>query len=116
MGSNGKWSRLSCETAPNGDITFAGSHLRSDDVTINIKGTAHQGKYGLKAEGQWAESDHQGVITSGDTTGAVAGRDTSHPEIVIDNTVTIVNRAAKVCKDRQDNPNSRPAKMEFSLF
>lgn len=118
MGSNGKWSHLSCETAPNGDITFAGSRLGSDDVTVNVSGIAHQGKYSLKAEGQWTVSDHQGVIVSGNTTtGAVKERyDFGDPELTLENTQMMVHRAAKVCESRQGKPHFRPAKMDFNLF
>jgi hypothetical protein len=116
MGSNGKWSHLSCVTAPNGDIAFTGSFLRSDDVTVSVNGAVHpRQKYG-RYEGQWAFGDHQGVILSGTMDGKVESRHDFDPEAILGVTETMVPRAAKVCQSRQNKLNFRPAKMDFNLF
>jgi hypothetical protein len=125
MGSNGKWSHLSCVTAPNGDVTFSGNGLFGNDETVSVSGAAHKRNSKVngipvelppRVEGQWTVSDHQGVIVSGNTDGTVKSRDGFDPELALDNTETMTRRAAKVCQSRQNKLNFRPAKMDFNLF
>jgi hypothetical protein len=121
-------SYLKCGRLPNGDIAFSASNLDENDVTRTVTGTAHPRRYGVggipislppKAEGQWIRSDHQGIITSGDTTnGVVTNRNyrNADPERMLETTEMMVQRAAGLCNDHQGKHNFRPPRMDFRLF